>query len=140
MAGLGTKSKHRVWFQRFGTSCICSCVLYRTQPLHSLLEPTFFKYKVERDERYLPYIELGRWLCSHFQLETPLNFHKPITQKLIQPREINLTSLDCLGSCESIYVYFKPKKPIETTFITSRLHLRSFSNLHHDTEHTEVTE
>ena len=38
-----------------------------------------FKYKVERDERYLPYIELGRWLCSHFQLETSLNFHKPIT-------------------------------------------------------------
>ena len=40
------------------------------------------KYKVEHDERYLPYIELGHWLCSHFQLETPLNFHKPITQKL----------------------------------------------------------
>ena len=43
---------------------------------------TSIKYKEERDERYLPYIELGRWLCSHFQLETPLNFHKPITQKL----------------------------------------------------------
>ena len=43
---------------------------------------TSIKYKVERDELYLPYIELGRWLCSHFQLETPLNFHKPITQKL----------------------------------------------------------
>ena len=45
---------------------------------------TSIKYKVERDERYLPYIELGRWLCSlsHFQLATPLNFHKPIIQKL----------------------------------------------------------
>ena len=43
---------------------------------------TSIKYKVERDERYLPYIELGRWLCSHFQLETLLNFHKPITRKL----------------------------------------------------------
>ena len=43
---------------------------------------TSIKYKVECDERNLPYIELGRWLCSHFQLETPLNFHKPITQKL----------------------------------------------------------
>ena len=43
---------------------------------------TSIKYKVERDKRYLPYIELGRWLCSHFELETPLNFHKPITQKL----------------------------------------------------------
>ena len=43
---------------------------------------TSIKYKVERDKQYLPYIELGRWLCSHFQLETPLNFHKPITQKL----------------------------------------------------------
>ena len=46
------------------------------------LQGTSIKYKVERDERYLPYIELGRWLCSHFQLETPLNFHKLITQKL----------------------------------------------------------
>ena len=64
---------------------------------------TSVKYKVERDERYLPYIELGRWLCSHFKLETSLNFHKPLTQKLY-----NL--LDSLGSCESIYVYFKQKK------------------------------
>ena len=46
------------------------------------LEGTSIKYKVERDERYLPYIELGCWLCSYFQLETPLNFHKPLTQKL----------------------------------------------------------
>ena len=35
---------------------------------------TSIKYKVERDKRYLPYIKLGRWLCSHIQLETPLNF------------------------------------------------------------------
>ena len=27
--------------------------------------------------------------------------------KTIQPREMNLTSLDSLGSCESIYVYLK---------------------------------
>ena len=32
---------------------------------------TSVKYKVERDKWYLPYIQLGRWLCSHFQLETP---------------------------------------------------------------------
>ena len=49
--------------------------------LSAHLVHTSIKYKVERDERYLPYIELGRWLCSHFQLETPLNFHKPVTQK-----------------------------------------------------------
>ena len=29
---------------------------------------TSIQYKVERDKRYLPYIELGRWLCSDFQL------------------------------------------------------------------------
>ena len=29
------------------------------------LNPTSIKYKVERDERYLPYIDLGRWLCSN---------------------------------------------------------------------------
>ena len=43
---------------------------------------TSIKYKVERDERNLPYIELGHWLCSRFQLETPLNFYKPTTRKL----------------------------------------------------------
>ena len=47
-----------------------------------LLPLTSIKYKVERDKRYLPYIELGRWLCSHFKLETPLNFYTPITQEL----------------------------------------------------------
>ena len=49
--------------------------------LQSISSGTSIKYKVEH-ERYLPYIELGRWLCSHFQLETLLNFHKPITRKL----------------------------------------------------------
>ena len=55
--------------------------------ISSGFEPTSIKYKVERDEQYLSYIELGRWLCSHFQLETPLNFHKPITQKLYNLEE-----------------------------------------------------
>ena len=34
---------------------------------------TSIKCKVERDKRYryLPYTQLSRWLCSHFQLETP---------------------------------------------------------------------
>ena len=59
------------------------CLLPLISECHSSMsELTSIKYKVERDERYLPYIELGRWLCSHFQLETPLNFHKPRTQKL----------------------------------------------------------
>ena len=44
---------------------------------------TSIEYKVERNECYLPNnIELGHWLCSHFQLETLLNFHMPITQEL----------------------------------------------------------
>ena len=42
---------------------------------------TSIKYKLESEEQCLPYIELGCWLCSHFQLETTLNFHKLITQK-----------------------------------------------------------
>ena len=48
----------------------------------SVSNSTSIKYNLERDEQYLPYIELGPWLCSHIQLETPLNFHKQITQKL----------------------------------------------------------
>ena len=35
-------------------------------------------------------------------------FSEADNSKTIQPREINLTSLDSLGSCESIYIYFKP--------------------------------
>ena len=72
----------------------------------SVMALTSIKYKVERNKRYLPYIELGCWLCSHFQLEAPLNFHTPITQT-IQHRAINLTSFDFLGSCELVYVYIK---------------------------------
>ena len=45
-------------------------------------KPTSIKCKVECDKWYLCYIELGGWLCSHFQLKTLLNFHKLITQKL----------------------------------------------------------
>ena len=41
-------------------------------------------------------------------------FSQADNSKTIQPREINLTSLDSLGFCESIYVYFKPKQPTET--------------------------
>ena len=70
-------------------------------PIQTVAEVSRFpsiKYKVERNERYPPYIELGRWLCSHFQLETRLN------SKTIQRRATNLTSLDSLGSCESICV------------------------------------
>ena len=68
-------------------SCDHACYFTVRDPRGNLVHssggvPTSIKYKVERDERYLPYMELGRWLCSHFQLETPLNFHKPITQKL----------------------------------------------------------
>ena len=41
-------------------------------------------------------------------------FSQADNSKTIKHREINLISLDSLGSCESIYVYFKPKKPVET--------------------------
>ena len=46
---------------------------------------TSIQYKVERDKRYLPYIELGRWLCSDFQLNSRLIFTtdnlKPIRRR-----------------------------------------------------------
>ena len=38
-------------------------------------------------------------------------FSQADNSKTIQPREIYLTSLDSLGSWESIYVYFKPQIP-----------------------------
>ena len=34
--------------------------------------------------------------------------------RTIQRRTLNLTSLDSLGSCKSIYVHFKILKPAET--------------------------
>ena len=40
-------------------------------------------------------------------------FSQADNSKTIQPREKNLTSLDSLGSCESIYVHFKPKQGLE---------------------------
>ena len=66
-----------------GVSSTAQLSQVRTEMLYGFKRRiTSIKYKVERDERNLPYIELGRWLCSHFQLETPLNFHKPVTRKL----------------------------------------------------------
>ena len=41
-------------------------------------------------------------------------FSQADNSKTIQHRAMNLTSLDSLGSCESIYVYFKSTKPEET--------------------------
>ena len=56
----------------------------------SILRVSSIKYKVEPDKRYLPYIELDRWLCSQFQLKTPLNIHKTITLKLYNVEQLNL--------------------------------------------------
>ena len=41
-------------------------------------------------------------------------FSQADNSKTIQRRATNLTSLDSLGFCESIYVHFKPQKTIET--------------------------
>ena len=41
-------------------------------------------------------------------------FSQADNSKTRQCRAIKLTSLDFLGSCESIYVYLKPENPIET--------------------------
>ena len=39
-------------------------------------------------------------------------FSQADNSKIIQPREISLTSLDSLGSCESIYVCQKTQKMV----------------------------
>ena len=75
---------------------------------------TSIKYKVERDERYLPYIELGLLALQPLSAGNSAEFSQSGNSKTIQTREINLTSLDSLGSCESIYVYLKPQKSVET--------------------------
>ena len=41
-------------------------------------------------------------------------FSKAGNSKTTQRRSMNLTSLDSLGPCESIYMYFKPIKLGET--------------------------
>ena len=59
-------------------------------------------------------MSLGRWLCSHFQLKTPLNlFSQADNSKTIQFRAVNLTSLDSLSSCESIFLYIKSIKLVK---------------------------
>ena len=70
--------------QRTDGESSCQNLLWALAPGQGPVTSISIKYKVERDKRYLPYIELGRWLCSHFQLETQLKFHKPITQKVTQ--------------------------------------------------------
>ena len=44
----------------------------------------------------------------------PAEYSEADNSKTIQHRAMNLTSLDSLGSCESIYAYFKPIKLAET--------------------------
>ena len=41
-------------------------------------------------------------------------FSQADNSKTIQHRATNLTSLDSLGSCESIYVHLKPIIPVKT--------------------------
>ena len=40
-------------------------------------------------------------------------FSQADNSKTIQRRATNFTSMDSLGSCESIYVHLKPKQPVE---------------------------
>ena len=47
--------------------------------------------------------------------------------KMIQCRARNLTSMDSLGSWESIYVHFKPVKPVEI-FTDNRNAIFNFSH------------
>ena len=72
---------------------------------------TSIKYKVEGDERYLPY-RVRSLALQPLSAGNSAEFSQVNNSKTI-PREIHLTSLDSLGSCESIYVYFKPKKSVE---------------------------
>ena len=59
------------------------------------------------------HIELGRFL-QPLSAGNSTEFSQADNLKTIQHRGTNLTSLDSLGSCESIYVHFKPKKLVET--------------------------
>ena len=62
----------------------------------NLNRPTFV-IKVERIPGIPAYIELGRWLCSHFQLESLLNFlFQADNLKSIQCRSKKHTSSDSL--------------------------------------------
>ena len=60
-----------------------------------ILYPTSFKYKVE----------LSSGNSAEFSQEN--------NSQTIQSRAMKLTSLDSLGTCELIYVYFKPIKLVE---------------------------
>ena len=64
--------------------------------------------------RYLPYIELGRWRFQPLSAGNSTEFSKADYSKTTQRRAMNLTSLDSLGSCEMIDVYFKPINMVET--------------------------
>ena len=61
--------------------------------MRHLLYCTFIKYKVERDERYLPYIEsLYRSLALQpLSAGNSAEFSQADNSNTVQPREINLT-------------------------------------------------
>ena len=63
-----------------------------------------------RYPRYLPYIELESLALQPFSAGNSAEFSQADNSKTIQRRATNLTSLDSLGFCESIYVHFKPQK------------------------------
>ena len=71
--------------------------------------------KVERDERYSTLYRVRLLALQPLSAGNSAEFSQADNSKTIQPREINLILLDSLGFCESIYVYFKPPKLIETS-------------------------
>ena len=65
------------------------------------------KYKVERDKRYLPYIEFRSLALQPLSAGNSAEFSQADNSKTIQCRAMNLTSLDSSGYWESVYVYFQ---------------------------------
>ena len=68
---------------------------------------TSIKYKVECDKRYLPstLYRVRLFALQPLSAGNSPEFSEADNSKTMQHRAMNLTSLDFLVSCESIYVY-----------------------------------
>ena len=89
---------------------VIKCIVNESSDASLLL----LNIKVERDEWYLPYYRVRSLALQPLSAGNSTEFSQGNNIRTVQHRAMNLTSLDSLGSWELIYVYFKPKDPVET--------------------------
>ena len=85
---------------KFGAEIWSGTPSHRSVTKNCICLGTSIKYKVERGERYLPKYRVRSLALQPLSAGNSDEFSQAGNSKTIQPTEINLTSLDSLGSLE----------------------------------------